>query len=434
MNDSPSTSIRAKQARRAFLQTTGTAAALGALPRLGFADDGTKPKKSVAAIVTIYLKGSHTDVLIGKILEGWEQQGGPGPNLELASMYVDQFPEGDLSRQMSKKYGFPIVKTIEQALTQGQDRIAVDGVISIGEHGDYPWNELGQHLYPRRRFFREITEAFEKHEQVVPVFNDKHPGPVWKDAKWMYDRAVALKVPFMAGSSLPVSFRKPDFTLPMHSSLEACLAIGYSGLDIYGFHTLEYLQCVIERRKTATQAVQWVQCLPGSRLKELIARNIIRQDLLDLILKITPTEDQNLLAVDAEEFNIFLIQYADGLLAPVLMLPGFASGISVVVKAKDAAAIGGLTEERTEPYPHFAYLLKGIEQMIHTGEPAYPVERTLLTAGMLDRLLTSRFKNGARLQTPELAIDYTAVDYAHAPHIDLLGRHLPAVVDRSADR
>ncbi len=156
--------------------------------------------------------------------------------------------------------------------------------------------------------------------------------------------------------------------------------------------------------------------MPGSSLKELIARDVIRQDLLDLILKVTPTEDQNLLDADAKEFNIFLIQYADGLLVPVLMLPGFASGISVVVKAKDAAPIGGLTEERTEPYPHFAYLLKGIEQMIHTGEPAYPVERTLLTAGMLDRLLTSRSKDGARLQTPELAIDYKAVDYPHSPH------------------
>jgi hypothetical protein len=205
-------------------------------------------------------------------------------------------------------------------------------------------------------------------------------------------------------------------------------------LDIYGFHTLEYLQCIIERRKTATQAVQWVQCLPGSSLKELIAKQVIRQDLLDLILKVTPTADENLIDADSKEFNVFLIQYADGLLAPVLMLPGFASGISVVVKAKDAAPIGGLTEERTEPYPHFAYLLKGIEQMMHTGQPAYPVERTLLTAGMLDRLLTSRSKDGVRLQTPELAIEYRAIDYAHAPHIDLLKRSFNTVVDRSADR
>ncbi len=341
---------------------------MGVLPRQSVADDSIQQKKSVAAVVTIYTKGSHTDVLIGKILEGWEQTGGPGPNLKLASMYVDQYPDGDLARKMSKKHGFPIAETIEQAITLDQERVAVDGVISIGEHGDYPWNDLGQHLYPRRRFFREITDTFEKHGRVAPVFNDKHPGPVWQDAKWMYDRATELKIPFMAGSSLPVSFRKPDFSLPMHSELEACLAVGYSGLDIYGFHTLEYLQCVIERRKTSTQAVQSVQCLPGTSLKDLIASKIIRSELLDLILRITPTTGENLLDADSKDFAIFLIQYADGLLAPVLMLPGFANAISVVVKAKDSAPIGGVTEERTEPYPHFAYLLKGIEQMIYSRE------------------------------------------------------------------
>ncbi len=419
MNKRPQASNQNRQVRRRFLQSAGAATALSMLPGRSLADHAPRRKKSIAAIATIYTKGSHTDVLIGKILEGWQQQGGPGPNLELASMYIDQFPDGDLAHKMSTKHGFPIMETIEQAITLRQDRVAVDGVISIGEHGDYPWNDLGQHLYPRRRFFTEITDTLEKYGRVVPVFNDKHPGPVWEDAKWMYDRATELRIPFMAGSSLPVSFRKPDFTLPMDSELEGCLAIGYSGLDIYGFHTLDYLQCIIERRQTTTQGVDWVQCLPGSSLKDLIASKIIRADLLNLILKVTPTADQNLLAADAEEFNVFLIQYTDGLLAPVLMLPGYANAISVVVKAKDAVPIGGVTEERTEPYPHFAYLLKGIEQMMHTGQPAYPVERTVLAAGILDRLLTSRSKEGAKLQTPELAIDYQAVDYPHAPHIDL---------------
>ena len=411
--------------RRNFLRSAGAATAFGLWPGISAGDNHPPQKKSVAAVVTIYRKGSHTDVLIGKILEGWDQQSGPGPNLKLASMYVDQFPEDDLSRAMSNRHGFPIFDSIQQSITLGSPQVAVDGVISIGEHGDYPSNELGQHLYPRRRFFQEISDTFEKFGKVVPVFNDKHPGPVWADAKWMYDRAVELEIPFMAGSSLPVSFRKPDFSLAMNSELEACLAVGYSGLDIYGFHTLEFLQSVIERRKATTQAVQWVQCLPGSSLTPLIDQKIIRQDLLNLILKRTPTADLNLLDADPRDFNIFLIQYADGLLAPVLMLPGYASGISVVVKAKGAAPIGGLTEERTEPYPHFAYLLKGIEQMIHTGRPAYPVERTLLTAGILDRLLTSRSQGAAKLPTPELAINYQAIDYPHAPHIDLARSFLP---------
>lgn len=406
--------------RRSFLQIAGAVLGAGMMP-FASASSRASRKKSVAAIVTIYQRNSHTDVLIGKILEGWEHDGGPGPDLELASMYVDQFPEKDLSRGMAAKFGFPICDSIEQAITLGQDRVAVDGVISVGEHGDYPWNDMGQHLYPRRRFFEEITNTLEKHDQIVPVFNDKHPGPVWNDAKWMYDRAQELNIPFMAGSSLPVSYRKPDFELPMHSDLEACMAIGYSGLDVYGFHTLDYLQSIIERRQCEDQAVEWVQCLPGLKIRELIEAGVIRRDLLAKILEVTPTNDTDLLSANPKQFDVMLVQYRDGLLVPVLMLPGYSQAISAVVKVRGQQPIGGIAEERPEPrYPHFANLLKGIEQMIHTGVPAYPVERTILTAGMLDRLLTSRSQDGKKLMTPELAINYKAVDYPHAPHIDLL--------------
>jgi hypothetical protein len=374
----------------------------------------TKPK-SVAAILTAYEKGLHADVLIGKILEGWRQDGGPGPALKLSSMYLDQFTDRDMARGMSEKYNVPIFDSIEKAITVGGDQIPVDGVISIGEHGDYPWNELEQHLYPRRRFFKEITDTFVKYGRVVPVFNDKHLGPAWEDAKWMYDRAVELKVPFMAGSSMTVGERTPKISIPMGADIETAVGVGYSGLDIYGSHTLEFYQCHIERRRGAESGVRWVHCLEGDAVWKAVDEGIVPKELFDAAFAAVPHSQDN--PRDDKQVALFQFEYVDGFRGFVFMLPAAAAGTSIAIQLKGQSGL--LTtrfDEKAEPrHPHFAWLLKGIERMFHSGRPSYPVERTLLTSGILDRALTSRFRKHEKLMTPELAIRYQAVDYPHAP-------------------
>ena len=62
--------------------------------------------------------------------------------------------------------------------------------------------------------------------------------------------------------------------------------------------------------------------------------------------------------------------------------------------------------QEARPFMHFAWLVAGIDEMMQTGKPAWPVERTLLTSGVLDALLISKKDNSRRFETPYLAISY----------------------------
>ena len=411
--------VRRGITRRDLLAGTTAAAVTGTL-RAGLfaAEPGLPAPKPVAAVATVWFPGSHADVLLGKILEGWEQDGGPGPALRLESLYVEQFPKSDLARGMAEKHGVPIFDSIEETVTVGGDSIPVDGVISIGEHGSYPVNEKGQQLYPRRRFLEEITETFRKYDRIVPVFSDKHLGPVWEDAKWMYDRAVEMQVPFMAGSSLPVTFRKPEINVPMGCDIEAAVGIGYSGLDIYGSHSLDCFQCLVEPRAEAERGVESVQCLQGADVWGAVDDGTVSREVFDAAVEVVPRRGNS----DVRDPNatLFLFRYTDGLQGAVFML-STVGRISAAVKVKgNQQPLATSFEERWEPaVPHFAYLLKAIERMMHTGKPSYPVERTLLTSGILDRALTSRVNGSERLETPELEIAYQPADYPHAPDPEL---------------
>jgi hypothetical protein len=166
--------------------------------------------KKIAAIVTVYRPRSHADVLVGKFLHGFPTDGElQTPRVEIASLYVDQINDNDMSAAISDQFGVPVYPSIVGALTLGGDELAVDGVLLIGEHGDYAWNEKEQHLFPRRYFMEQIAGVMATSGRGVPVFNDKHLSWRWEDAKWMVERATELNAPFMAGSSLPVTWRDP---------------------------------------------------------------------------------------------------------------------------------------------------------------------------------------------------------------------------------
>ncbi len=368
----------------------------------------TQPRK-IAAIVTEYRRFCHADVIVTKFLKGFPtDQGLVPPRVQIASLYVDQFPENDLSRDYAERYDIPIYNSINKALTLGGEELAVDGVLLIGEHGDYAWNEKGQHLYPRKPFMEQICAVMATSGRAVPIFSDKHLSYNWHDAQWMVARAAEVGAPFMAGSSLPVGWRRPWLEHSLDAPIAEALAIGYAGLDSYGFHALETLQCMIERRVGGETGVAAVTCLEGDAVWQAAADGLWSRDLAAAgIAALRPQPTGSFEQLFGEP-ALFLLEQRDGLRTAVLMATGpdamletfaYAARVNGAIEACEVHLPG-------DPHPHFSYLSLNVEEMFVTGQPTWPVQRTLLTTGVLEALLDSRHQGHVRLETPHLDIAY----------------------------
>ena len=362
------------------------------------------PRKRVAAIITEYRPRSHADVICARIFDGYTPNGvRVEPRTQIVSMYTDQVPANDMSRDMAARHGFRIYPTVAEALS-----VPFDAVLLIGEHGNYPLNELGQKLYPRYELYQQIVEVFRQRAQVTPLFSDKHLSWSWEHARQMYDEARELKIPFMAGSSIPVTVRIPELELPLGTHIERAVAIGYGDLEAYGFHTLEAMQCMLERRAGGETGVAAVQMLTGDEVWNQ------SEPLLEAALACNRDTRPGPPRQSAKNPALFLIEYRDGLRASVYMLNGYVSSWLFAAKLKDrpqpvATHFGMLTQ--TRDLPHFDGLVRCIEELFVTLKPVYPVERTLLTTGMLAFLMESRYRK-RRIETPQLKVSYRAPKHA----------------------
>ncbi len=364
----------------------------------------------VAGIGTQYFKNSHCDVIFTKIMEGWDHLGFAGPKLQLVSMYVEQKTDNDISVEKGRRHGVPMYDSIEDALTLGTSKLQCDAVLSIAEHGNYEDTpDTHQRKYPRRRFFDSIADVFEKKGKVVPVFNDKHLSWNWKDAKAMYDRARSMKIPFQAGSSLPFAWRYPNVTIPVGSKIKTITGVAYGGLESYGFHALEAMQCLMERRQGGETGVKSVQAYPYDQIWKAEKEGRWSRKAVAKALKAAGKSSEDLESrLHKDNCSIYVIDYLDGSRGVCCMLNGVTDEMSVAVEFEEDRDLLGqwFKLEMVYPYRHFEQLLRGIDRFFRTGKEHTPVERTLLTSGILTRAVHSHFHGGIKYNTPELAIRY----------------------------
>ena len=395
--------------RRTFL---GTAAAL---PLLG--QQQQQPKR-LAIISTIYRYLSHGQHMGDRFLVGYPHNGAwHTPNIKVVSLYVDQKPDGDLSQDRAKEFGFRVYPTIAETLRCGGNKLAVDAVLIIGEHGNYPVNAIGQKLYPRYEFFEQCVKVFEQDGRAVPVYNDKHLSYSFEKAQKMVSDSKRLGFPMLGGSSLPVTWRLPDVELPLGSQIEEAVMVGENGADdAMDFHSLEGMQCMLERRKggeTGVRSVHWVE---GDAVwncgysKDLLVAALSRSDTpLGLTVKDGRTQDlvgSGQLQKLVEKPIAYVIEYRDGLRATMLNLKGALQDFNFAARVKGHGTVS--TQFLLTPNPNVTYsacLMNKAAEMFLTGRAPYPIERTLLTSGINEAAHKSGGE-GKRLETPQLAVKY----------------------------
>ncbi|HEV3202589.1 MAG TPA: hypothetical protein VGZ73_32070 [Bryobacteraceae bacterium] len=388
--------------------------------------DSVRPK--LAGVVTTYFKYSHAQHIIDRFLDGYGWNGTHHhPPMDLVSLWVDQVGANDLSRERLKRH--PEVKgcsTIAEALTLGGSKLAVDGVVLVGEHGNYPRNEKGQTKYPRFEFFEQIVKVFRDSGRAVPVFSDKHLSWNWEWARKMYDTSRELGFAFMAGSSLPVTWRTPSVEMPLGSRIGEALCVCYGGVDSYDFHGLETIQCMVERRRGGETGVRAIQAYRGDKFWTALREGVWPRPLMEAALSrshtLTPAragfnhilpsdEDMRRLVKDPVAYRY---EHADGLRCTMLLMSGLVKDFNF------AAYVNGgrepwstqmylpMPDGRTTLANFFSPQVNNIEQMYLTGKPTYPVERTLLTTGLTAAGVESLFRGQTRVETPRLAIRYAA--------------------------
>ena len=388
----------------------------------------SRKRPRIAAVVTEYRRYSHAQHILDRFLwgYGWGNRH-HRPPMDLVSVYVDQTSKNTLIHDRLRR--FPSMKkypTIAEALTLGGSRLAVDGVLLIAEHGNYPKNEKGQTLYPRYEFFKEIVQVFRDSQRSVPVFNDKHLSWKWEWAKEMVDISRELDFAFMAGSSLPVTPRLPSIDMPLGVEVEEALCLAVGGIDGYDIHALEGLQCMVERRRGGETGAASIHALRGDPVYQAMRAGSwqaggwdpeLFQACLCRSHNLTPSrEGFNHVLPSLEEIPglitehqpvAYRFEYLDGLKGTILLMEGLVMDFTFAARLKGGEVISTqMFLPPREVCNFFNPQCHSVEQMFLTGKATYPVERTLLTTGLTAAGVESVWQGQKRLETPHLDIRY----------------------------
>lgn len=429
---------RSTLSRREFIGQSalaaGTALAMSASFSLA-AEKQPSKRPRVAAIFTVLRFRSHAYNILENFLGPYYFRGKlVDPGVDVVSFYADQFPHDDMAKEVSARFGIPLCKTIEEAMCVGGKELAVDAVLSIGEHGNYPYNDRGQHLYPRKRFFDESFAVMKNAGRFVPFFNDKHLSYDWSEAKAMYDTCRKHGMPLIAGSSVPLAQRRPMLNLPPGTKIEEAVSIHGGGLESYDFHALEVLQSIVESRAGGETGIASVQLVYGEAFEKARKAGRWSTDLVEAAMKAETSmkavrqerPTRGVFAGPKPTTPVFeppsgpggpyaiCVTYRDGLKATALKIGGSSDRWNFACRLKGDRAPRA-TAFFNSPWGNrglFKALSHAIQHNFVAGQEPYPAERTLLTTGAVEAVMHSWEQKGRTIETPHLAIRYEPKEWS----------------------
>lgn len=355
---------------------------------------------TVACIITTYFPDSHADVIGSRLLGHFDYE----PSVNLVSMYLEQIAGNDIGRKRAAGANVPIYPTIYQAIEAGGS--PVDGIVVIGEHGEYPWTANRQKMYPRRRFHEHVLDAIDELGLTVSVFNDKHFAYDMEDARWIYRQYTDREIPFFGGSSVPLQDRVPAVDPSELRDVEDILVVHGGGVESYGFHGMEVLQSLAEHRAGGETGVKWIEPFEGRGVWDAADRDAWPADLLPAALEHSRSDLLGDPRTSVDVPTLFTVQYEDGTQGSVLNLRAFDDNWLFACRTTAGEVIAGHYETDLGPiHRHFDDLVAAIEELILTRNAPIPPERTLMTTGLID-ISMKALRTRERRMTPELGFGY----------------------------
>jgi hypothetical protein len=401
--------------RREMLGIAGAAGltALTGFPAKAFTEN-VPIRRRIAVLASYWgYTRSHADWIVTKLIDGyWWQEAFTPSRVEVVAIYLDQHGESVLGQKVAKAKGIPVFKTVAETVTLGGKELAVDGVVIVGEHGDYPKDLKGRWLLPRWRIYQQVVKVFEESKRSVPVFNDKHLSYDWDEAKWMFDKSRELNFPLTGGSSIPFYYRKPEIELETDTPIEHSIVIGGASDEGGIFHCIDVLQAFVERRQGGETGVKSVQSIRGPEAWKWVKSNSWSERLLHAVEKKFELKQGHF--QENANTNICIVEYNDGTKAAVISGRGVGWTYAGEIRGQSDPAIISMLGwagpydqyHASNAQPHW------ITEMMVTKKEPFNAKRLLLSTGITNHYVESNWENGRysavgrQIETPYMNMTY----------------------------